>query len=344
MNNLSLREKAIMYILVLVVIALLAYIFGIRTLNNKNADLQVELQTLEQRKAELDILKQENENTRTTITTLKDSIVTIEHSFIRDLKTENVERYVLGVMEDKGMPYLAEVNSEDVQMDAIILADGTASNDFVRCKRINIEYATTDGYEIEQYNLVESNKDAEGNIDAARVNYILNNTGKFDASRVKGYNEFIDALKAIEKTSQDDPCIKITKFSAESTHGYMTMKASIDFYGAELSQRVSDSESDKHLKSVYAGWSGDSSTVFEEEGLIGMPYKVDKPGNMWHGVMIDPSEVNGFIERPFAAYLSNARFTMLIQDKGLAYIVGGGIPTGDADAARKAQEEADNAA
>ena len=112
MNNLSLREKTIMYILVLVVIGLLAYLFGIRTLNNKNADLQVELQNLEQRKADLDALKKINEDTKSSISTLRDSIVAIEQSFISDLKTENAERYVLDVLEKSNMPFLAKVEEK----------------------------------------------------------------------------------------------------------------------------------------------------------------------------------------------------------------------------------------
>ena len=122
MNNLSLREKAIIYILFLVVIALLAYLFGIRTLNNANADMQIQLQELQARKEQLDVLKQENQKTQGAIETLKSDIVKYEQSFISEMKTENLEKYVLDEFEKAGMPFLADVKSEDVQMEAIVLS------------------------------------------------------------------------------------------------------------------------------------------------------------------------------------------------------------------------------
>lgn len=341
MNNLSLREKTIMYILVLVVIALLAYLFGIRTLNNRNAELQVELQNLEQRKADLDALKKINEDTKSSIATLRDSIVAIEQSFISDLKTENAERYVLDVLEKSNMPFLAKVDSEDVNMQAVVMADGSISSDAIRCKRINIEYATTDGYEITQYNLNPNNKGEDGKPNAAYINQMIAATGKYDAENHYGYDEFISALKKIEAADPD--CIKITDIGAKSTHGYMTLSASVDFFGADLTNRLSE-ESDAHKKTIYAAWTGDTG-VDTKGGFIGMPYKVDNPDSLWNGVIIDASEVSGFYERPFAAYLSNARFTKLIAEKGIETIVGGGIPAGDSEAAQANQDQnANNAA
>ena len=341
MNNLSLREKTIMYILVLVVIGLLAYLFGIRTLNNKNADLQVELQNLEQRKADLDALKKINEDTKSSISTLRDSIVAIEQSFISDLKTENAERYVLDVLEKSNMPFLAKVEAEDVTMQAVVMADGSISSDAIRCKRINIEYASTDGYEITQYNLNPNNKGEDGKPNAAYINQMLAATGKYDAENHYGYDEFIAALKKIEVVDPD--CVKITDLGAKSTHGYLTLTASIDFYGADLTNRISE-ESDAHKNTIYAAWSGDAG-IDTKGGFIGMPYKVDNPDSLWDGVIIDPSEVDGFLERPFAAYLSNARFTKLIAEKGIAAIVGGGVPSADSGAAQaNNQDQANNAA
>ena len=49
MNNLSLREKAALYLLLLVIIGLAAYIFGIRTLNSAYAEMQAQLDAFEKR-------------------------------------------------------------------------------------------------------------------------------------------------------------------------------------------------------------------------------------------------------------------------------------------------------
>jgi hypothetical protein len=75
-----------------------------------------------------------------------------------------------------------------------------------------------------------------------------------------------------------------------------------------------------------------------------MPYKVDNPDSLWNGILIDPNELNGFIERPFAAYLSNARFTQLLSEKGLEKIVGGGIVAADSDKVPEPTPAPDNAA
>jgi len=347
MNNLSLREKTIMYILVLVVIGLLAYLFGIRTINNRNAELQAELQGLQQRKQELDVLLNENANTEKEVLSLQSKIEEIEQSFIADLKTENIENYVLHTLEDARMPFLAKVTSEDVQMDAIMAADGTASNDAIVCKRVNIEYSTTDGYEFTQYNTTPSNQNDDGTNNLAYIQQMINQTGKpqtdseWNKDNKFGYDNFIKALKKIEAGDDYGKCIKITKIGAESTHGYLTLTASIDFYGADLSLRQSK-ESEAHNNTIYAGW--DVPTYDTKGGFIGMPYKVENENSSWNGIMIDPNEVNGFFARPFAAYISNARFTKLVQEKGLAFIVGGGVAAADSNAAQQNQPDANEPA
>ena len=50
MNNLTAREKGFMYVVTLLIIVVLGYFFGIRTLNNKYDDYREELQTLQEKK------------------------------------------------------------------------------------------------------------------------------------------------------------------------------------------------------------------------------------------------------------------------------------------------------
>lgn len=306
-----------MYLLILVVIALLAYMFGIRTLNNANADMQAELATLRQQKEYLDQLKQENIETENTISELKNNIESVEQSFICNIKTENIEQYVLKVFEDNGMPYLDRVNMEDIQMNAVTLADGSASDDALLCKRVNVTYASTDGYEALQYNLNPAMNTENGALDAAVIAPMITSTGVYDEERHLGYDEFIKALKALEKADPD--CIKISHVQVQSTHGYLTLDASIDFFSADLASRLST----ENRTTGYATWKGETN-VNTEGGFIGMPYRVDNENSRWNGVLIDKNEVTGFLPRPFASYVSNARFTQLIEQKGLAAIVGEG--------------------
>ena len=147
MSTLSLREKAIIYLMLLVVIALLAYMFGIRTLNDAYADLQVELTNLQAQKDYLDQLKQENVNTENAIEELKNNIISYEQSFISEIKSENLEQYVLKVFEQQDIPFLVNVGVESVATTAHVMADGTASPDRLICERVNVTYATSDGLE-----------------------------------------------------------------------------------------------------------------------------------------------------------------------------------------------------
>ena len=323
MSSLSLREKAIIYLMLLVVIGLLAYMFGVRTLNSAYADMQVELTNLQAQKDYLDQLKQENVNTENAIEELKNNIISFEQSFISEIKSENLEQYVLKVFEQQDNPFLVSVDTENVGTNAIVMADGSVSADSLLCQRVNVRYSTTDGYEgLQADKILNPTTDEHGNLIAENIASLINETGVFNEENYYGYDQFIAALKVIEKV--DPGCVKISKIQAESSYGYMTLSASIDFYGAHLTNRIS-SES---RSNGFAVWKGETN-VDTEGGFIGMPYIVRNENSMWNGVMIDASKVTGFLERPFASYVSNAVFTRMIQQRGLAAIVGQGIPTGN---------------
>ena len=323
MGSLSLREKAIIYLMLLVVIGLLAYMFGVRTLNSAYADMQVELTNLQAQKDYLDQLKQENVNTENAIEELKNNIITFEQSFISEIKSENLEQYVLKVFEQQDFPFLVNVDVENVGTNAIVMADGSVAADSLLCERVNVSYSTTDGFEgLQADKILNPTTDDQGNLIAENIATLVNDTGIFKEENYFGYDEFIAALKVIEKV--DPGCVKISKVQVESTSGYMIVSASIDFYGAQLTNRIS-SES---RSNGFAVWKGETN-VDTEGGFIGMPYIVRNENSMWNGVMIDASKVNGFLDRPFAAYVSNAIFTRMIQQRGLSAVVGEGIAAGN---------------
>ena len=60
MTNLTAREKGFLYVITLLIIVVLGYFFGIRNLNNKYAEYQEELKTLQDRKEYLDQLRANN--------------------------------------------------------------------------------------------------------------------------------------------------------------------------------------------------------------------------------------------------------------------------------------------
>jgi len=316
MSTLSLREKAIMYLTLLVVIGLLAYLFGIRTLNTAYADMQVEYETLQAQKAYLDQLKQENIGTENAIEELKNNIMSFEQSFISEIKSENLEQYVLKVFENAGNPFLASVTVEPVSTDAIVMANGQVADESLVCQRVNVKYATSDGFEALQADkFLNPTTDEHGNLLPETIVSMINSTGIYNPATEYGYDEFIAGLKIIEKA--DPGCVKINSVAAESTSGYMTLSASIDFYGANLTQRLST----ENKTLGFAVWKGDTN-VDTSGGFIGMPYLVINENSMWNGVLIDPTKVSGFLDRPFASYVSNAIFTNMISENGLETVVG----------------------
>ena len=131
MNNLTAREKGFLYVVTLLIIVVLAYFFGIRTLNNKYEEYKAELQALQERKAYLDQLRENNASMANEIEMLKASCSELELSFIDNLETECLQQYVLKTFEEAGCPYLIAVSSTDVGVGSVTYPDGSTSPDGV---------------------------------------------------------------------------------------------------------------------------------------------------------------------------------------------------------------------
>ena len=152
MNNLTAREKGFMYVITLLIIVVLGYFFGIRTLNNKYDEYKVQLQTLEDRKAQLDQMRINNDSMAREIKYLKEQISDLELSFIDKLETECIEQYVLKTFETEGCPFLTNCTATDVGMSGVSYPDGSASPDGLVCMQVTVTYVSTDGYTVTQYN------------------------------------------------------------------------------------------------------------------------------------------------------------------------------------------------
>ncbi|MBR3143386.1 MAG: hypothetical protein IKF09_09605 [Clostridiales bacterium] len=307
MNNLTAREKGFMYVITLLIIVVLGYFFGIRTLNNKYAEYQVELQELQDRKEYLDQLRANNASMATEIELLQAQCSELELTFIDKLETECLEQYVLKTFEDSGCPYLISVESSDLGMVAVSYPDGTVSPDSVLCTQIAVSYSTTDGYTVTQYN---RKPDFTSGAKVPVVDTIEDLSGKMgqgDYAKRRGYNEFIAALKKISAENPD--CIKIDTISATQKGGIMTLSATINFYGTSLRNRISVDES----KKPYTYWCGDTN-VDTKGGFIGFPYVCDNKNSLWYGVVnmdFNPGE-----DKPFAAYWAKALFEIQLAEAG----------------------------
>jgi cell division protein FtsB len=299
MNNLSAREKTGIYVISLLILILLGYILGIRTLNNKYAVLEQQYNELVARRDYLNQLKANVAKTTDEIAKMNESISQVELSFIDKIENECLMQYVLKTFEDSGIPYMSDIKTEDVKCPAVSYADGTASQDTLQCTRVNVTYATTDGYIIPAYNRTPDTTSKAEQDPKATAKDLIGKMGKDEYAEAKGYDEF---LKALDKMSKENPgCIKVTGLTATSNKGFFLMTASIDFYGTILVNRVSVDNN----KAGYTYWTGDTN-VDTSGGFIGMPYIVKNENSLWNGFLAEG--VQGFASRPFAAYWANAAF------------------------------------
>ena len=86
MNNLSVRERAMIFAVLLLLIGGLVFVFGIRPLNNKYDDLVKQKEEKEAEKRQLDALKQSNSETEKRIKELETQCKDIEGNFIAEIR------------------------------------------------------------------------------------------------------------------------------------------------------------------------------------------------------------------------------------------------------------------
>lgn len=305
MNNLTAREKGFMYVITLLIIVVLGYFFGIRTLNNKYDEYKAELQSLQERKAYLDQLRANNASMATEIELLKASCAEIELSFIDKLETECLEQYVLKTFEDAGCPFLIGVTSADLGMPAVTYPDGTPSKDGLACMQITVSYSSTDGYTVTQYNRTPDFTNGSKVPVTETISDLSGQMGQGEYAKRKGYDEFIAALKKINAENPD--CIKVNNFTVVETDGVMTLSASINFYGASFRNRLSVDDS----KKPYTYWCGDKN-VDTKGGFIGFPYVCDNKNSLWYGTVNMNADPNA--TKAFAAYWANALFIQQLNE------------------------------
>ena len=299
MNNLTAREKGFMYVITLLIIVVLGYFFGIRTLNNKYEEYKKQLAALEQRKAHLDQIRANNASMAIEIKALIEANKELELSFIDKLEAETLEQYVLKTFEEAGCPYLTSISASDVGMPSISYPDGSSSPDGLVCLQVAVNYVSTDGYTVPGYNTTPDFT-AKAVVPAVETALQMKEQmGNEDFAPRKGYDEFIAACKKIN--AENKSCIKVNTIEAKETNGYMTLSASISFYGTSLRNRLSVDNSTE----PYTNWSGRTS-IPTEGGFIGFPYVCDNPDSLWDGV--ENLSVDAKAHKPFATYWANYLF------------------------------------
>jgi hypothetical protein len=307
MNNLTAREKGFMYVITLLIIVVLGYFFGIRTLNNKYDEYKKQLASLEERRAYLEQIRANNAEMETEITALIEANKKLELSFIDQLDSESIEQYVLKTFEQAGCPYLKGITATDVGMPGVAYPDGTPSPDGLVSLLVTVSYVTTDGYTVPGYNRNPDFTPGAETPPAETALAMKDQMGQGDNLKRIGYDEFIKAVKKIN--SDNTNCIKVNDIEATSINGYMELKASISFYGTSLTNRLSVDES----KEPYTNWTG-STTTDTKGGFIGFPYICDNEDSLWYGCINKDHDYKA--HKPFATYWANYLFTKDLEKAG----------------------------
>lgn len=307
MGNMSQREKYLVIIVFVVLLLFLIYFFGIRSLQNKSYQYKDEIASLKQQKGYYDQLLNNNEETRSRIDVVNDSIIGVENSFIPELKSEVIENYILRVFEAHGCPYLQNIKIDNVVSPDIILPDGTVSSERLITKTFSVTYSTTDGFNIPSYNGLNSVDGEDGLPSGDIFDQIVDEQFFWHGSdSIVGYDEFIAAIKEIEAAAPNS--IKINEITVEDQDGYLLLTAKIDFFSCTFGNRLSTPNS----SAPYEVWSGNVN-VATDHGMIGVPYYCDDPGSAWYGVYAVTAETSG-AERPFATYYSSQLFYLLLEE------------------------------
>ena len=338
MNNLTTREKAMAFGILLILIIFLVYFFGIRILNDKYDEYKKQLSDLQARKTFLDELKEENAKMEKEIEDLDAQIKKIELSFIDKLETEVIEQYLLATFEKNECPWLSKVTVADVPMNPITLPDGTTSDNSVLCRSVDLTYVTGDGFLPTTYNATPLFRDPETMLPSPEIPDALiaqvNRQSEIRRKIVKqgeesltdeekallienfqGYDGFLKSLKEIAEKNKD--CIKITDIKAKSQSGFMTLNVTVYFYSANLAKRSSEDTS----KEPYTYWSGHTN-IDTKGGFIGMPYIVLNKDSLWNYVTLLSSQGKGFIDRPYTPWVVNAYLTKRIERDSLSFVTG----------------------
>ncbi|MBO6193022.1 MAG: hypothetical protein J6O00_02455 [Clostridiales bacterium] len=317
MGNIGKRERYYLMLLGILVVVLLIYFFGIRNLNATHDELVV---TRSQLQAQLDYyeaLKTQNDAAMTQINQLNNQISEAESFFMPYVCSEAIEQYVLKTFEDAGCPYLVNVTVEDAPVRSVSMPDGSTAPESLLARRVNVQYSTTDGYNIPEYNRSVSVVSG-GVIDEGALNALLEEMYWHGADSIVGYDEFVSALKTLE--TADPNCIKLSKVSILSEGGYILMSASIDFYSATFRNRVSEPDT----SAPYVTWSG-STSINTDGGFIGRPFIIENPASAWFNVIMTDGEATAG-NRPFSTYYSSTIFNEEVMANGLEAVLEIGEP------------------
>ncbi|MCR5617660.1 MAG: type II secretion system protein M [Clostridiales bacterium] len=317
MNNLSTREKVLIYVVILLLIVGIVYVAVLRPLGKAIDSANAELDNRKSRLEYLDALKASNESTKDNISKLEKDIKAKEGSLFAHIDGDVVADYVMRVFESSNCPYLSEIKVEDIPTSDIYLPDGSMAAEKLVLKRVYVEYATTDGFTIPEFNKKPAWYTGGTELEKDLITDAVAHMGDPAYYQITGYTQFIDGLKTIANNDTYKNCIKVHSVTVEdSTTGFLYLRAEIDCYGTDLgSSRIL---AVKEKEQVKIEWDGDEN-VDCSGGMIGVPLFNFNEKNSFYMYQIAGDGIEEFSNRPYCSYFSNAMMVLIYKQYGTLY-------------------------
>lgn len=314
MGNLSTREKILIFCVVLLLVCAIFYIAALRPLNNLIGNAQGDLAEREAQMQYYEDLKASNNETKKQIEATEKTIKAQEASMLASVDGENIVNYVERVLEENGSPYQAKVSSQDIDCDDIILPNGDKATQSLILKRVSVEYATTDGFTVPEYDF-NPTWIKDGYYDLELVADAVSKMGDETEYPIVGYKEFIESMKIIAK--EIPSCVKIHNITIEdSKYGFCYLRAEIDVYGANLGSSKLTKDNDP--AQVKLDWGG-KTNVDCKGGMIGLPLVNFNQDSTFYLFGVIGDGVDTYVDRPYCSYFSNAIMVLICQENGRLY-------------------------
>lgn len=309
MKNLSFKERFLLIACGLLLFVAIAYVFVINPMDKKIDSRKLELEDRRARDIEYQKIRESNDRLRKEIAEIKSELKSIEADYFADIDIDIMENYIMETFASTDHPaYLNKIESADISTDDIVFPNGQVANQKLICKRITVEYATTDGgYAIPEGDGVPQwiVRDANGNVGYNQdlITQSIENMGNFPDDRDYMYKEFLQACQTIKNNKKIATSVRIHDVTVEdSLYGFLYLRAEIDFYAADLGEDRLSKDQDAKMALEWTG----ATNVNCDGGMVGMPIINRKSENAWYGTVIDNSVLKDFVNRPYASYFSSA--------------------------------------
>ena len=320
------RDTFLLFVVLVLVIGAVCYMFVIKRSLNKLNQAKIDLEIVEQEKAEKDKIIAQAEELDKVREELKASIAAKEKKLPPELLTQTIQRKLYKHFEEAGIPYYVEIANDAKKYESVTLPDGTSSPDRVAYSSYTIRVSGTDGWLLThdegdkipfevfyEQSILDQTMGIGGqnsNGGATTPNKSATEAGITDVKALRsekyvGYKEFMTAIQKIQADAPD--YVKITGVGFEDQgQGFGYFTAVVNVYSYELVNRISDASEQKGMN--YMKWVGSENIA--TGGLVGLPnyftlsspnYSISEDSPLYnHYVSLVDFKFN--VDRPFAAW------------------------------------------